>query len=156
MNNLLNIKTPAQAEATALKSDYGLESLGLSNLRQAYWNLPVEALVEEIVFRGEAKITHQGPIVANTGKHTARSANDKFVVREPESEADIWWGSVNVPIAPEKFELLRTDVLAHLGGQELFVRDVWAGADPRYRIGVRSISPNEIYIGDRRMVRDWV
>ena len=81
MNNLLDIKTPAQGEASAVKSDFGLDNLGLSNLRMAYWNLPTEALYEEITFRREARIAHNGPIIVNTGKHTARSANDKFVVR---------------------------------------------------------------------------
>jgi phosphoenolpyruvate carboxykinase (ATP) len=50
-------------------------------LRLAYWNLPAEALYEEIAFRGEGRITQGGPVVANTGKHTARSANDKFIVK---------------------------------------------------------------------------
>jgi phosphoenolpyruvate carboxykinase (ATP) len=57
MNNLLNIKTPAEDQAGALKSDYGLKNHGLRNLRKVYWNLPAEALYEEIVFRGEGAIT---------------------------------------------------------------------------------------------------
>ena len=52
-NNLLDIKTPAQAQAAAIKSDYGLDNLGLTNLNQVYWNLPTEALYEEAVFRRE-------------------------------------------------------------------------------------------------------
>ena len=66
MNNILDIKTPAQSEAAVLKSDYGLANHGLENLRMAYWNLPTEALYEEISFRREARISHLGPIVANT------------------------------------------------------------------------------------------
>ena len=88
MNNILEIKTPAQGEATALRSDYGLDNHGLSNLHVVYWNLPTEALYEEIAFRREARITKQGPIVAFTGKHTARSANDKFVVHEATTSED--------------------------------------------------------------------
>ena len=57
MNNILNIKTPAEAQADAIKSDFGLENIGLSNLRKIYWNLPTEALYEEIIFRGEAQIS---------------------------------------------------------------------------------------------------
>ena len=64
MNNILDIKTPAQAEAQSLKADYGLDNLGLQNLRMAYWNLPTEALYEEITFRKVARITKHGPIVA--------------------------------------------------------------------------------------------
>ena len=52
MNNILDIKSPAEAQASALKSDYGLENLGLNNLNQVYWNLPTEALYEEAIFRG--------------------------------------------------------------------------------------------------------
>ncbi|HEY4723972.1 MAG TPA: phosphoenolpyruvate carboxykinase (ATP), partial [Anaerolineae bacterium] len=92
MNNLLNIKTPAEDQAAALKSDYGLDNLGLTNLRKVYWNLTTEALYEEIAFRGEGRISHLGPIIANTGKHTGRSASDKFVVKEPTTEEHVWWG----------------------------------------------------------------
>jgi len=67
MNNLLNIKSPAQDQAKARKSDYGLANHGLSNLSNVYWNLPTESLYEEITFRGEARISHFGPIIANTG-----------------------------------------------------------------------------------------
>ena len=56
MNNILNIKTPAEGQAQAIRSDYGLDNIGLSNLRKVYWNLPTEALYEEIIFRGEASI----------------------------------------------------------------------------------------------------
>ena len=102
MNNILGIKTPAQNEANALKSDYGLENHGLANLNTVYWNLPTEALYEEIAFRREARITHLGPIVVNTGKHTARSATDKFIVREGTTEDKIWWGEYNRPFNPAR------------------------------------------------------
>ena len=92
MNNLLNIKTPAEAVAQARKADYNLSNHGISNLRLAYWNLPTEALYEEAVFRNEGATVAGGPFVAFTGKHTARSANDKFVVRHVDSENNIWWG----------------------------------------------------------------
>src|SRR5512145_785377 len=103
MNNLLNIKTPAQDQADALKSDYGLANHCLTNLRKVYWNLGTEALVEEIVFRGEGRISQMGPIVVDSGKHTARAAQDKFIVREPNTEGHIWWGEYNRPLDPEVF-----------------------------------------------------
>ncbi len=140
MNNLLNIVTPAQAEASALKSDYGLENHGLTNLRVAYWNLPTEALYEEITFRKEAKIARQGPIVANTGKHTARSANDKFVVKEPTTEEKIWWGQYNRPMSPDKFNDLYNRLQGFLQGRDVFVQDCYAGADPNYRMPIRMIT----------------
>jgi len=140
MNNILNIVTPAQGEAQALKSDYGLENHGLSNLRMAYWNLPTEALYEEISFRREARITHQGPIVAFTGKHTARSANDKFVVREETTQDKIWWGEYNRPFSPDKFNELFNRLQGFLQGRDLFVQDCYAGADPNYRMPIRIVA----------------
>jgi phosphoenolpyruvate carboxykinase (ATP) len=140
MNNILNIKTPAQGEAGAVKSDYGLDNHGITNLRMAYWNLPTEALYEEITFRGEARICHMGPIVANTGKHTARSANDKFVVKESTTEDKIWWGQYNRPFSQDKFNDLYNRLLGFLQGRDLFVQDCYAGADHEYRMPIRVIS----------------
>lgn len=140
MNNVLDIKSPAQSQAKALKSDYGLENHGLANLHQVYWNLPTEALYEEIVFRNEAKITQLGPVVANTGKHTARSANDKFVVREPGTEAHVWWGQYNRPMASEKFDDLYNRVQGFLQGRDLFVQDCYVGADPDFRMPIRIVT----------------
>lgn len=139
MNNILDIKTPAQDQASALKSDYGLEHHGLSNLRMAYWNLPTEALYEEIAFRKEARISHMGAIVANTGKHTARSANDKFIVKEPTTEDKVWWGQYNRPFSPDKFHDLYNRMQGFLQGRDLFVQDCYAGADPNYRVPIRII-----------------
>jgi phosphoenolpyruvate carboxykinase (ATP) len=140
MNNILNIATPAQPEAQALKSDYGLENHGLTNLRMTYWNLPTEALYEEIAFRREARITQQGPIVAFTGKHTARSANDKFVVREETTQDKIWWGEYNRPFSTEKFNELFSRLQGFLQGRDLFVQDCYAGADPNYQMPIRIIT----------------
>ncbi len=140
MNNLLNIKTPAESEAKALKSDYGLDNHGISNLRMSYWNLPTEALYEEIAFRGEARITHLGPVVANTGKHTARAASDKYIVREPSTEDKIWWGQYNKPFSSEKFDALYNRMLGFLQGRDLFVQDCYVGADSEYQMPVRIVA----------------
>ena len=140
MNNLLNIKTPAEDQAAALKSDYGLEALGLTNLRKVYWNLPTEALYEEIVFRGEAHISRQGPIIANTGKHTGRAASDKFIVKEATTEEHVWWGQYNRPFTPDKFDDLFNRVQGFLQGRDLFVQDCYAGADPNHRMPIRLIT----------------
>ncbi len=140
MNNILNIKTPAEGEASALKSDYGLKNHGLTNLRKVYWNLPTESLYEEVAFRREGRITHQGPIVVESGKHTARAAGDKYVVREPSSEDHVWWGEYNRPYSPEKFNELVDRLQGFLQGRDLFVQDCYAGADPEFRTPVRIIT----------------
>ncbi len=139
-NYILDIKTPAQNEAKAVKSDYGLKNHGLRNLNNVYWNLPREALYEEIIFRSEGKMSHQGPIVVDTGVHTARAANDKFVVREPSSENRIWWGEYNRPFNIDKFNAVFQRLQGFLQGRDLFVQDCYAGADPRYRLPVRIIT----------------
>jgi phosphoenolpyruvate carboxykinase (ATP) len=140
MNNLLNIKTPAEAIAQARKADFNLSNQGVSNLRLAYWNLTTEALVEEASFRNEGSLVVGGPFVANTGKHTARSANDKFVVRHTDSENNIWWGVYNRPFAAEKFEVLYDRLLGFMQGKDVFVQDVYAGADEDFRLPVRIVT----------------
>ncbi len=140
MNNLLNIKSPAEAIAQTRKADYNLSNHGVSNLRLAYWNLAMEALFEEAVFRNEGMTASGGPFVANTGKHTARSANDKFIVREGSNEEHVWWGQYNRPLAAEKFEVLYDRVLGFLQGRDVFVQDVYAGADEHYRLPVRIVT----------------
>ena len=112
MNNLLNIKTPAESVAQIRKADYNLSNHSIGNLRLAYWNLATEALYEEAVFRGEGATSIGGPFIAHTGKHTARSANDKFVVRHSDSENNIWWGVYNRPFDDRK---VRSTVRSHAG-----------------------------------------
>jgi phosphoenolpyruvate carboxykinase (ATP) len=140
MINLLNIKTPADSIAQTRKADFNLASQGISNLRLAYWNLAIEALYEEAVFRGEGVTAAGGPFVTNTGKHTARSANDKFVVRHADSENNIWWGVYNRPFDIEKFDGLYARMLGYLQGRDVFVQDVYAGADEQFRLPVRFVT----------------
>ena len=140
MNNLLNIKTPGESAAQIHKADFNLSNHGVTNLRLAYWNLATEALYEEAVFRGEGSTSIGGPFIAHTGKHTARSANDKFVVRHPDSEGNIWWGTYNRPFAPEKFDALFDRLLGYLQGRDVFVQDVYGGADEQYRLPVRFVT----------------
>jgi phosphoenolpyruvate carboxykinase (ATP) len=140
MNNLLNIKTPAEPIAQIRKADLNLSNIGVSNLRLAYWNLTTEALYEEAVFRGEGITSRGGPFIAHTGKHTARSANDKFVVRHTDSEDNIWWGVYNRPFEIEKFDALYARLLGYLQGKDVFVQDAYAGADEQYRLPVRFVT----------------
>jgi phosphoenolpyruvate carboxykinase (ATP) len=101
--------------------------------------LPTPVLYEHALARGEGELAAEGPIVCRTGAHTGRSPNDKFVVREPSSEAHIAWGKVNKAIDPAQFEALKRDMLAHLSTRPLYIQDLYAGADPSYRLPVRFI-----------------
>jgi phosphoenolpyruvate carboxykinase (ATP) len=116
--------------------------MGISTEQRLYRNLTPTQLYEHALRRGEGVVTSAGPFVAVTSPHTGRSPNDKFLVKEPESAGQIWWGKVNQPIAPEQFKRLKADVEAHLAGQDLFIRDVYAGADPAYRLPIRFMTPN--------------
>lgn len=140
MNNILNIKTPAESIAQNRKAEYNLANHGIGNLRLAYWNLPKEALYEEAIFRGEGATASGGPFVVNTGKHTARSANDKFVVQESDSEGNVWWGIYNRPFETGKFDALYERLLGFMQGRDVFVQDVYGGADPNYRLPVRIVT----------------
>ncbi|GAB4484143.1 MAG: phosphoenolpyruvate carboxykinase [Anaerolineales bacterium] len=140
MNNLLNIKTPAEAIAQIRKADYHLANQGVGNLRLAYWNLATEALYEEAIFRGEGATARGGAFVASTGKHTARAANDKSIVRETDSEGNVWWGVYNRPMEAGKFDELYARMLGFLQGRDVFVQDVYAGADAAYRLPVRLVT----------------
>ncbi len=140
MNNILEIKTPAEDHADALACDYGVKMHGLMNLRKVYWNLTSAALYEEVVFRREGRLAHQGPIVVETGGHTSRAANDKFIVRESTSGEQVWWGEYNRPFPGDKFNDLHIRLNGYLQGRDIFVQDVYAGADEQYRVPVRIIT----------------
>ncbi|MGE5049009.1 MAG: phosphoenolpyruvate carboxykinase (ATP) [Deltaproteobacteria bacterium] len=140
MNPYLDLVSPAQAEAGSVAALDGLQQAGLANLHRVYWNLPTPALYEEAVFRGEARLSHMGPLVVNTGKWTARAAADKFVVREQGTEEHVWWGEYNRPFSPEKFSTLHTRMQAYLQGRDVFVQDCYAGADADHRLPIRVIT----------------
>ncbi len=140
MNIYLDVQSPAVKEAGKLASNYGLENHGLVNLRRVYWNLPTPALYEESIFRSEARVSHLGPLVVSTGKHTARAAADKFVVREQSTEDKIWWGQYNRPFTSQSFSALLTRLQGYLQGRDVFVQDCFAGADPEHSLPVRIIT----------------
>jgi phosphoenolpyruvate carboxykinase (ATP) len=121
-------------------SSHGIEEQGFRNARTVYWNLPAAQLYEQAVRRDEALIAREGPLVASTGKHTGRSPNDKFTVKDATTEGEVWWGEVNRPFEPERFDRLLARVQEHVADRDLFVFDGYAGADPAYRLPVRVIT----------------
>ena len=121
----------------------GLAPQGLEPSGRVHWNLLAPELVEAAVRRSEGRLADMGPFVAVTTPHTGRSPNDKFVVREPSSEADVDWGKVNQPISLDHYHTLKSDVQHYLNGlDELFVQDLYCGADPATQLSVRYILPN--------------
>ncbi len=117
-----------------------LAAIGVTNPGTVHWNLATAKLVEAAVARGEARLAANGALAAETGAYTGRSPGDKFVVDHPAYHDRIWWGKVNQPLAPERFDALRARVAAYLQGRDLFVLDARVGADPAYGIGVRVVT----------------
>jgi phosphoenolpyruvate carboxykinase (ATP) len=87
-------------------------------------------------------LAHLGPLVVRTGYHTGRSPNDKFIVRETESEKNIWWGKVNKGMTPECAERLYLKMMAYIQGKDLYVEDCFASADEKHKIGIRVVTEN--------------
>jgi len=119
--------------------DAHLASLGLGGVGTVYRNLGVAPLYEHALGRGEAQLGADGQLVVVTGKHTGRSPNDKFFVREPGSETHIDW-SVNKATDAKTFDALLARVGEYLNGKDVFSLDCYVGADPRYRLPVRIVT----------------
>ena len=119
--------------------DAHLAGLGLGGVGTVFRNLGVAPLYEHALARAEAKLGADGQLVVETGKHTGRSPNDKFFVREPGSESHIDW-SVNKATDAKTFDALLARVGAYLKGKDVFSLDCYVGADPRYRLPVRIVT----------------
>jgi phosphoenolpyruvate carboxykinase (ATP) len=117
-----------------------LTDLGIEDGRTVHWNLPVARLYEHALQAGEGVLAATGPLAIDTSPHTGRSPKDKFVVDVPSVADEIDWGDINQPLNAEVADQLATKVAGYLNRQELFVQDLWACADPRYRLNVRVIS----------------
>ena len=128
---------------------YGIEKLGIVNPKAVYRNLTPAQLTEAALRRGEGKLSNTGALVVTTGKYTGRSPKDKFIVDTPSVHDDIAWGSVNVPITQEKFNAIRSKVVAYLQNREIFIFDGKAGADPvctrKFRI-INELASQNLFI----------
>jgi phosphoenolpyruvate carboxykinase (ATP) len=120
---------------------YDLSRQGIATDATLHWNLLPAQLVEHAIRRGEGMLAKDGPLVVATGKHTGRSANDKFIVRDAETEETVWWGKTNKGMTPEHFAALKADFLSAVNAKgELFVQDLYGGSQPEYRVNVRVIT----------------
>jgi len=137
--------TEARPQRTSVvrESSVGLSKQGLNPRGEVLWNLIAPELFQIAARRGEGEFADMGPFVAITSPHTGRSPNDKFVVRDPQSENDVDWGKVNQSITAEKYDVLARDVRRHLNeARQLIVQDLYCGADPAFRLSVRYVSPS--------------
>ena len=123
-----------------LKAVEELEELRIKNIREVFYNFGTPALYEQVIRRREGLLAHLGPLVVRTGYHTGRSPNDKFLVKEPENEKNIWWGKVNIPFTDDDYNRLYSKMMAYIQGKDLYVEDCFACADPNYQLNLRVIT----------------
>ena len=116
-----------------------LEAIGIQ-AQQAHWNLSPETLVQKTLELGQGTLNNSGALCVNTGKFTGRSPKDKFTVKDAITEKSVDWGDVNIPFEPEAFDKLYDKVTAYLSSKELWVRDAYACADPKFRLNVRVVN----------------
>jgi len=126
----------------ARKPRFDLAQQGMRHLGHVHWNLTAPHLYEHAIRRREGELGSGGSFVVNTGYHTGRSPRDKYIVDEPGTKTTVDWGPVNQPVTAAQFASLHQRILAYLQGQEVFVQDLYAGADPEYRLPVRVVTPN--------------
>ncbi len=119
---------------------YDLHHQGIDTPAALHWNLDTPQLVETAVRREEGLLAKEGPLVVETGKHTGRSAKDKYIVRDAETEGTVWWDN-NKAMSADHFAALKADFLAALGEKDtLFVQDLYGGSQPEHRVRVRIIN----------------
>ncbi|TCD02272.1 phosphoenolpyruvate carboxykinase [Erythrobacteraceae bacterium CFH 75059] len=118
-----------------------LADQGFSTRAKVEANLGTPQLVEHALRNGEGILAKGGPLVVDTGKHTGRSAKDKYIVRDAQTADSVAWGKVNLPMGPEHFAALKEDFLAALADKEtLYVADLFGGSQPEHRVNVRVIN----------------
>lgn len=117
-----------------------LESIGLTNIENAYWNLSPEELVKETLDKEQGVLTDTGAISVNTGEFTGRSPQDRFIVADAKTENAVWWGDINKKFDADKFDALYAKMQTYLAGKDVYVRDSYACADDEYRLNLRVVT----------------
>ena len=115
-------------------------SIGLTNLGEQFWNLSPAELVEDCIILGEGMLTDTGALAIETGEFTGRSPKDRFIVRDEKTEDAVWWGNVNIGFTPEQFDALYDRMNEYLNGKDIYVRDVAACAEEKYRMNIRVVT----------------
>ncbi len=120
-------------------ANLNIEDLGIKNATVRY-QLTSDELHEETIKKGQGVETAFGAITVNTGEFTGRSPKDRFIVKDEITEDKVWWGDINIPFSPEKFDKLYDKVVDYLSNKEIFVRDTYACADENYKTNIRVVT----------------
>ena len=116
-----------------------LNNYGIKNAKVNYQLTP-EQLQNETISKGQGKLASSGALAIHTGEFTGRSPMDRFIVKDDITNEKIWWGDINIPFSPEKFDKLYAKVAAYLSDKEIYVRDCFACADDNYKLNIRVIN----------------
>lgn len=116
-----------------------LNELGISDAI-VHLNLTPKELTNISLEKGLAKMTSLGAITVNTGEFTGRSPKDRFIVEDELTKDSVWWGEINIPFNKDKYKSLYTKVVHSLRGKDVYVRDVYACADDKFRLNIRVIN----------------
>jgi len=106
-------------------------------VQQVHYQVSPAELIEHAIQNNEGKLTASGALMVDTGKFTGRSPKDRYLVKDDSTADAIWWGDINIPLAPIHFENIYGKMKSFLEDKEVYVRDLVVGADPNYRINVR-------------------
>ena len=132
----MSVTTMPVLSATALKS------LGFNIKHQVNYQLSPAELTDQTVQRGEGVLNDTGALVIKTGEFTGRSPKDKFIVKDAITTDTVHWNDFNIPIEEKYFDQLLQKVTAYLSEKEIWVRDSYACADPKYRLNIRVVNEN--------------
>jgi phosphoenolpyruvate carboxykinase (ATP) len=116
-----------------------LKEYGIENVKVQY-QLSSQELHDKTIELGQGVEAASGAVAVNTGEFTGRSPKDRFIVRDNITEDKVWWGNVNIPFSPEKFDALYDKVAKYVSGKEVFVRDSYACADRNRGLNIRVVT----------------
>lgn len=123
-----------------LPNNHDLSTLGLGHVRNVFWNLNASELVEETIMNGQGVLSDTGALAIETGEFTGRSPKDRFIVKDTYTENDVWWGDINIPFEPAKFDALYNRMTAYLAGRDVYARDAYVCGDKNYQKKLRVIN----------------
>ena len=122
-----------------LTKTIALEKYGIKNA-EVHYQLSAKELHDATVQKGQGVETANGALAVNTGEFTGRSPKDRFIVKDDITKDRVWWGDINIPFDPDKFDALYNKVVDYLSGKEIYARDSYACSDEKYRLNIRVIN----------------
>ena len=118
-----------------------LVNIGLKHTESIHYQLGPEELVQDTIRIGEGVLNDTGALVIRTGEFTGRSPKDKFIVKDETTADSIHWNDFNIPIEPRYFDIIFEKIARYLETlPEIWVRDCYACADPRFRLNIRVVN----------------